>query len=201
MRRILVILAVESYIVRKGLSAILNGMKGVSVLKETPSADQLDEQLETLSPDFCILCESSRRKLSSYLSAHPEWYMRLILISDHTVIHMEEPCCETIDILEAKEKVVEKLERALYSNSDTGSFNEADILSNREKTILEYLCKGLTNKQIAEKLFLSGHTVNTHRKNISSKLGIKSLSGLTVYAILNKLVTIEEVAMNLENES
>jgi DNA-binding NarL/FixJ family response regulator len=52
---------------------------------------------------------------------------------------------------------------------------------------------GLTNRQIADKLFLSAHTVMTHRKNISSKLGIKSVSGLTVYAIVNNIITIEEV--------
>ena len=62
-----------------------------------------------------------------------------------------------------------------------------------EKTIVRLVAMGLTNKQIAGELFLSAHTVITHRKNISSKLGIKSLSGLTIYAIVNNIITIEEV--------
>ena len=52
---------------------------------------------------------------------------------------------------------------------------------------------GLTNSQIAEKLFISQHTVVTHRKKITSKLGIKTISGLTVYALLNNLIEIGDV--------
>ena len=68
-------------------------------------------------------------------------------------------------------------------------------LTQREKTIVRQVSLGQTNKQIAEELFLSTHTVTTHRKNISSKLGIKSVSGLTVYAIVNNIITIEEVSL------
>jgi regulator of cell morphogenesis and NO signaling len=63
-------------------------------------------------------------------------------------------------------------------------------LSKREKEIIAEVAKGLTNKQIADKFFLSVHTVMTHRKNIAGKLGIHSPSGLTIYAVLNKLVEL-----------
>jgi DNA-binding NarL/FixJ family response regulator len=53
--------------------------------------------------------------------------------------------------------------------------------------------KGMTNKEIAEQLYLSIHTVITHRRNISKKLQIHSAAGLTIYAIVNKLVEIGEV--------
>jgi two-component system response regulator NreC len=53
--------------------------------------------------------------------------------------------------------------------------------------------KGMTNKEIAENLFLSIHTVITHRRNISKKLQIHSAAGLTIYAIVNKLVTLNDV--------
>jgi DNA-binding CsgD family transcriptional regulator len=53
--------------------------------------------------------------------------------------------------------------------------------------------KGMTNKEIAEKHFISIHTVITHRKNIVRKTGIKSVSGLTVYALLNNLITYEDI--------
>lgn len=53
--------------------------------------------------------------------------------------------------------------------------------------------KGLTNKEIAAKFFLSTHTIITHRRNIARKLNIHSPSGLTIYAIMNKLVTLDEV--------
>jgi DNA-binding CsgD family transcriptional regulator len=74
-----------------------------------------------------------------------------------------------------------------------GSDNPAEILTQRERTIVRLVSLGLTNRQIADQLYLSIHTVITHRKNISNKLGIKSVSGLTVYAIVNNIITIEEV--------
>ena len=52
---------------------------------------------------------------------------------------------------------------------------------------------GKSNKEIAEMLFISVHTVTTHRKNISAKLGIHSPAGLTIYAILHNIVDINEV--------
>jgi regulator of cell morphogenesis and NO signaling len=53
--------------------------------------------------------------------------------------------------------------------------------------------KGMTNKEIAQTLFISVNTVLTHRKNISRKLNIHSISGLTIYAIVNKIVKLDEV--------
>ncbi len=61
-------------------------------------------------------------------------------------------------------------------------------LSEREKEVLKLVARGYANKEIAARLFISVHTVISHRKNITEKLGIKSISGLTVYAILNKLI-------------
>lgn len=69
-------------------------------------------------------------------------------------------------------------------------------LSEREKDILKLVACGLTNQNIANKLFLSVHTVTTHRKNITKKLGIKTVSGLTVYAMMNKLVLPSDVEKN-----
>ncbi len=67
-------------------------------------------------------------------------------------------------------------------------------LSKREKEVLKLVALGMTNKEIAEKLFISLHTVITHRKNITSKLGIKTIAGLTVYAVLNQLITTEDIS-------
>jgi two-component system, NarL family, response regulator NreC len=61
-------------------------------------------------------------------------------------------------------------------------------LSAREIEVLTMVAQGFSNKLIAGELFLSIHTVITHRKNITSKLGIKSISGLTLYAALNNMV-------------
>ena len=72
-----------------------------------------------------------------------------------------------------------------------------DDLSQREKEIVSCVVKGMSNKEIAEHLFISPHTVITHRKNISRKLQIHSPTLLTVYAIVNKLVDISDVKIGI----
>ena len=66
-------------------------------------------------------------------------------------------------------------------------------LSVREKEIIVCVVKGMTNKQIADALCISAHTVITHRRNIAAKLQIHSAAGLTIYAIVNKLVELSEI--------
>lgn len=70
-----------------------------------------------------------------------------------------------------------------------------EALSQREKEILSHVVRGMTNKEIADKLFLSVHTVITHRRNISRKLEIHSVTGLTIYAIVNHLVDLSEIQL------
>lgn len=70
---------------------------------------------------------------------------------------------------------------------------DEESLSERETEVLVHIVRGLTNKEIAARMFLSVHTVNTHRKNIMNKLKIHSPAGLTIYAIVNKLVSIEDL--------
>lgn len=73
------------------------------------------------------------------------------------------------------------------------SFNNEEQLSDREKEIVVCVAKGLSNKEIADTLCLSVNTVTTHRRNIARKLQIHSPAGITIYAIVNKLVTLNEV--------
>ncbi|MFV0553683.1 MAG: response regulator transcription factor [Mangrovibacterium sp.] len=77
--------------------------------------------------------------------------------------------------------------------STTPTINEE--LTQREIDVLRQIAIGLANKEIADTLCISIHTVISHRKNIIEKLNIKTISGLTVYAIMNKLVDIEEIKM------
>ncbi len=77
--------------------------------------------------------------------------------------------------------------------SETRTDASVAILSDREKDIIKCVAKGMSNKEIADALFLSIHTVTTHRRNITSKLQIHSPAGLTIYAIINNLIDIAEV--------
>lgn len=70
-----------------------------------------------------------------------------------------------------------------------------EVLSEREKEIIVQVVKGLANKEIAEALFISVNTVMTHRRNIARKLQIRSAAGLTIYAIVNGLVNLDDVQL------
>jgi len=76
---------------------------------------------------------------------------------------------------------------------NTSPSSGEEQLSDREKEIVVCVAKGLSNKEIADQLCLSVNTVTTHRRNIARKLQIHSPAGITIYAIVNKLVTLNEV--------
>ena len=63
------------------------------------------------------------------------------------------------------------------------------VLSDRESEIIVLIAEGNTNAQIAEMLFLSNHTVGTHRKNIMSKLGVRNTAGIVMYAVKTNLIS------------
>ena len=79
----------------------------------------------------------------------------------------------------------------VYPNEETQKqAQENEALSDRERDVLVQIVRGLSNKEIADTLCISVHTVTTHRKNITRKLNIHSTAGLTIYAIVNQLVNI-----------
>lgn len=79
------------------------------------------------------------------------------------------------------------------ASADEGQAKRQETLSAREKEIIVCVVKGMANKQIADALCISTHTVITHRRNIAAKLQIHSAAGLTIYAIVNKLVELSEI--------
>lgn len=94
------------------------------------------------------------------------------------------------------EQQLKKSGQILYTDETDSESIEKDkleVLSDREKDIIICVAKGMNNKEIAEYLYLSVHTVTTHRRNISNKLQIHTTAGLIIYAIANKLVNIEEI--------
>ena len=80
-------------------------------------------------------------------------------------------------------------------NDAGNSIESLKTLSQREREIIEYVACGLSNKEIADKLCISIHTVTTHRRNISNKLQIHTPAGLTIYAIVHKLVRLQDIKL------
>ncbi len=94
------------------------------------------------------------------------------------------------------EKRLKSSGRILYtdeSGNGTADKGKPEVLSDREKDIIVCITKGMNNKKIADYLFLSVHTVTTHRRNIFNKLQIHTTAELIIYAIANKLINIEDI--------
>ncbi len=101
---------------------------------------------------------------------------------------------ETISIYDTPSRLSEIIERLLQPDDSDSDDDERKELSPREKEVVIGIVKGMSNKEIASSLNVSANTVMTHRRNIASKLKIHSPAGLTIYAIVSKLVKIEEVS-------
>jgi DNA-binding NarL/FixJ family response regulator len=199
MRLATFILIIDSYVVRKGLVAVLNRIQGVRVLKEFNKDDPFVSYLSNHQVDHILMGQQEFDHAADSFMKHPEWLEKTILIHGPGKMHssrdrQKRDAKTIIHLEEDKESIMGKI-RDLLDSQDHSQNERANIkLSPRETTIVRMVSMGLTNRQIAEKLFLSTHTVMTHRKNISSKLGIKSVSGLTIYAIVNNIITLEEVS-------
>lgn len=97
-----------------------------------------------------------------------------------------------INMFDSPSAIIKKLRGAAASVQDE-SKDEGSELSTREKEILVGVATGMLNKEIADKYNISVYTVITHRKNIVKKTGIKTVAGLTVYALLNNLIDINSI--------
>lgn len=83
--------------------------------------------------------------------------------------------------------ILQLMERG-HGHAKAAATQEDSVLSLRETEVLRLVVQGYINKEIADKLNISLTTVITHRKNITEKLGIKSVSGLTIYAVMQGLI-------------
>ena len=132
---------------------------------------------------------SERNNKSSINHPSSITYLVIGVMSDlwHTEQDFADHCAIEDDILRpALTKVHSHSHRRLTQP-------ETEELSDREKDVLVQVVRGLSNKEIADVLFISTHTVISHRKNIARKLNIHSTAGLTIYAIVNKLVDINSL--------
>lgn len=92
-------------------------------------------------------------------------------------------------VTDSSSEMVSQIESVLALEPE----EEEEQLTPREKDVVIAVVKGLTNKEIADEFCLSPHTIITHRRNIARKLNIHSPSGLTIYAIMNKLVSLDDI--------
>lgn len=93
-----------------------------------------------------------------------------------------------LDLCQSETDVVEQLRTRIELHRTKSQAGPVPDLSQREVDVLRLVAMGYINKEIADRLDISFNTVLSHRKNITAKLGIKSVSGLGVYALMNGIV-------------
>ncbi|MDD4192314.1 MAG: LuxR C-terminal-related transcriptional regulator [Mangrovibacterium sp.] len=97
----------------------------------------------------------------------------------------------TIHITDSPVQIADTIHQLVLNHCHCPGYPQNENLTTREIDILRQITLGLSNKEIADKLNISIHTVISHRKNIICKTGIKSQAGLTIYAISNKIISLE----------
>ena len=186
-----------SIIVRNGVVVALKRMPKIRIQTiEILSFGTLSQQLILHKPEILIINPTYwgtidvNKLKEEYASPELKCLALLYAPVDESLLKQFD---DTISIFDSVEQLSAKIDRLTMSFSNKEHLEETNLLSAREKEIVCCVVKGMTNKEIANALFLSQHTVITHRRNIARKLEIHSTAGLTVYAIVNNLVELEEV--------
>lgn len=189
--------AEASVIIRSGLSSALKRLPNVKAQPiEILSAEALHDCLRTQYPEILIVNPAFGDYFDVARFREETAGKKICLIAlvtsfvDTSLLSKYDESISIFDDLETLSKKIHGLQDVRKEEPET---DNPDTLSLREKEIVICVVKGMTNKEMAEKLFLSIHTVITHRRNISKKLQIHSAAGLTIYAIVNKLVSLSEV--------
>ena len=189
-------IAEPSVIIRSGLSVVLKRIQGIHIQTfEISSFDLIVNYLRVQHPNVLILNPVSWGVIDLQKLKEESGHFQLkcfALITgmvDESILKQYD---NKITVYDNVDNLKHKLEKLLDKSSHSSS-DDTGNLSIREKEILTCVVKGQTNKEIAESLFLSTHTVITHRRNIARKLEIHSTAGLTIYAIVNKLVELDDI--------
>jgi len=189
-----IVIIEPSIIIRSGVIAVLHRLNAIQMeVFEISDVEQLKSSLAWQKPDILIINPSALQffSLQQIKKEMDNSALKCIALqnslSDQAILKMYD---EVISLYDSAEQINEKLTKLIIEPTKE---NRHESLTAREKEIIVCVIKGMTNKQIAEKLCLSSHTIISHRRNIASKLQIHSTAGLTIYAIVNKLVELNDI--------
>jgi len=187
-----VIIAEQSHIIGSGFMSLLKSLKEVEDIKIVTKPEECCYIIQGYQPDVILINTSFLTEDQMTQLMHDKGVDTYVLHVFNSLLPIDAPVTQ-LSILEAKSSLVDKITSTLIKTKRAHD-EDTEELSPREKSILKQVALGLTNKEIAEKTYISTHTVISHRKNITRKLGIKTVSGLTVYAILNKIIEMDDIS-------
>lgn len=192
MKHVTVLVLSESPIIAAGLASLLSGRKDPTVTAVLTDLAGLPDALHTHKAVAVmadpILLPPER---IAPLKADAPWNPHFIAIYSSALPRsITREYDAALSIYDPTEQIISLITKAVSEEIADDSSKE---LSPREKEVVIGIVKGLSNKEIAAEINVSVNTVMTHRRNIASKLQIHSPAGLTIYAIVSKLVSIDEL--------
>jgi len=223
-----IILADSNELIRVGMRAVLNSQTDIEIVGEARDSGELLELVRNFDSNLVLIDYTSPGFtidiIPKVLSKFPD--IRFVAItpeqSAQTLVDAlrsgvrsyVKKDCEVSEIINSIREtgrgnkffcgqILETIQRACIDVEDIDfeSFScEPVMLSERENEIIIYIAEGQTNAQIAETLFLSNHTINTHRKNIMAKLGVKNTAGIVMYAVKTNLVSPNKFLFAADNQ-
>ena len=212
-----IILADSNDLIRVGMRTILSAKDNLEIVGEARDNEELKQQIKSFSVDVVLIDYTSSgfdidiipslitaNSNLKFIAITPEQSAQTLVDALRSgVMSYVKKDCDVGEILNAVKEtgrgnkffcgqILETIQRASIDVNDIDfeSFScEPIVLSERELGIIIHIAEGLTNTQIAEQLFLSPHTVNTHRKNIMAKLGVKNTAGIVMYAVKTNFIS------------
>jgi DNA-binding NarL/FixJ family response regulator len=213
-----VLVADKNYLSRVGIELLVSSLKNFSLVQSvTTNQKELGQKISVFNPDLLIvdfnslslavsdiklLCKKnkslkvlaitevlSKNEMSAALSSGVNSYLLKecdrdeIIEAIHATLNGERFLCGKIAATLTSEPEV-NVTKALIKTFSCEGFN----VTEREVEIIKFIAEGYSNKQIADKLSLSTHTVNTHRKNIMNKLSVNNTAGIVMFAVKNNLL-------------
>lgn len=187
-----IIIVDPSPVVTAGLLSFFEGMNNFRVVSVVDNLDDLQDKMIVHNPDILminpVMFGYSNQNFIKQMNQNYSDTICVAIVTSYIDKYLLKNFKETVELCDSKQKVVTKMLNLITSEAGQNDRNESVDLSNREIDVLVCIAKGMTNKDVSDMLNISVHTVITHRKNIVRKTGIKSVSGLTVYALLNNYI-------------
>lgn len=199
---------------REGLRLLLKGEEMIAGVYEASKGEEFLDSLRERIPDIVFMdiempgmggIEATRRAMKKYpqlrivgLSMYGEeaYYAPMIEAGACGFISKNAELSDILDAIRAvsngrhyfNEEILQGIVRGIGQKD--GIRNSTDVLSEREKEVVQHICKGLSNQEIADILFLSRRTIEKHRENILQKTGVPNTAALVAWAIRNKIIKL-----------
>ncbi len=211
------IIADSNLLIRAGLNAVLSQYGDIEICGEASSEKQLLEMVKSFQPDVVLIDFAAQNfSIDVVPSIHrSSKHIRFVAITGEQsgvtivnalragVVSYIKKDCDVHEIVDSVRETAAggrffcgqilntiRKESIDVNDLELTEFNcEPVNISERELEIITLIAEGYTNVEIADKLFLSPHTVNTHRKNILQKLGVKNTAAIVMYAVKTQLVS------------